>query len=332
MKKIVPACAHSSYPLSNAVTATPRIPLLILNRMTPQHLDQIGQRFDICYAPTSEERAQAIARQGARFRAVLTIGATGLTAQEIDALPVLELVCALGAGYENVALDAARARGIVLANGAGTNDDCVADHAFGLLISIVRGMRALDQRCRAGVWRDAIGLPPNVSGKRLGIFGLGTIGHKIARRAAGFDMEIGYHNRSPRADVPHRYFDSLQGLAAWCDVLVCATPGGESTRHRVNADVLQALGPQGYLVNIARGSVVDTQALALALRERHIAGAGLDVYESEPAPPQELVGLDNVLLTPHVAGWSPEAVQASVDRFLANAEGHFAGRGVVSPI
>ncbi|MGX5662122.1 2-hydroxyacid dehydrogenase [Diaphorobacter nitroreducens] len=329
MKNIV-HCAHSAS--SNAVTSTTRIPLLILNGMTPQHLDQIGQRFDVCYAPTPDARAQAITQQGARFRAVLTIGAVGLTAQEIAAMPALELVCALGAGYENVALDAARARGIALANGAGTNDDCVADHAFGLLIAIVRGMRTLDQQCRAGVWRDAIGLPPNVSRKRLGIFGMGTIGHKIARRAAGFDMEIGYHNRSPRAEVPHRYFPSLQELATWCDVLVCATPGGASTRHRVNAEVLQALGPQGYLVNIARGSVVDTQALAAALRERRIAGAGLDVYESEPAPPQELVGLDNVLLTPHVAGWSPEAVQASVDRFLANAEGHFAGRGVVSPI
>ncbi|WP_416401890.1 2-hydroxyacid dehydrogenase [Alicycliphilus denitrificans] len=314
------------------MTSAAPIPLLVLNGMSQRHLDQIGQRFDVCHAPAPAQRAQAIAGQGARFRAVLTIGSIGLTAQEINAMPALELVCALGAGYENLALDAARARGIALANGAGTNDDCVADHAFGLLIAIVRGMRTLDRQCRAGVWRDAIGLPPNVSGKRLGIFGLGTIGRKIARRAAGFDMEIGYHNRSPRADVPHRYFGSLHDLAAWCDVLVCATPGGPATRHRVDAAVLQALGPQGYLVNIARGSVVDTQALAAALRERRIAGAGLDVYESEPAPPQELIHLDNVLLTPHVAGWSPEAVQASVDRFLANAEGHFSGRGVVSPI
>ena len=311
---------------------TERIPLLVLNSLTPQHQAQIGADYELLYAPTPAERAAAIAAHGARIRAVLTIGSTGLSAQEIGALPALQLVCALGAGYENIALDAARARGIVVANGAGTNDDCVADHAFGLLIGAVRGLHRLDRQCRDGVWRDAIGQPPNVSGKRLGIFGLGTIGQKIARRAAGFDMAVGYHNRRPRTDVDHRYFDSLMALADWCDVLVCATPGGAGTRHAVNAAVLGALGPKGYLVNIARGSVVDTAALAAALREGRLAGAGLDVYESEPQPPKELVDLDNVLLTPHVAGWSPEAVQASVDRFLANAQGHFTGRGVVSPV
>lgn len=311
---------------------TPKIPLLVLNGLSPYHQSQLAAVYDLAYAPTAAERTQAIATQGERFRAVLTIGSTGLSAQEIAMMPALELVCALGAGYENIALDAARERGIAVANGAGTNDDCVADHAFGLLIAIVRGLRPLDRLCREGVWRDAIGLPPNVSGKKLGIFGLGTIGQKIARRAAGFDMAIGYHNRKPREGVEHPYFDTLQGLAAWCDVLVCATPGGPATRHSIDAGVLDALGPQGYLVNIARGSVVDTAALAAALQERRIAAAGLDVYESEPAPPQELIALDNLLITPHVAGWSPEAVQASIDRFLANAEGHFSGRGVVSPV
>ncbi len=314
------------------MTITPKIPLLSLHTLTPGHQAQIAERYELHYAPTPAERTAAIATQGHRFRVVLTVGATGLSAQEIEAMPALELICALGAGYENIAVDAARARGIALGTGAGTNDDCVADHAFGLLIGIVRGLRPMDRLCREGVWRDAIGLPPNVSGKRLGIFGLGAIGQKIARRAAAFDMPIGYHNRQPRAGVEHRYFDSLQALAEWCDVLVCATPGGPATRHKVDAAVLDALGPQGYLVNISRGSVVDTAALAQALREQRIAGAGLDVYESEPAPPEALIALDNVLLTPHLGGWSPEAVQRSVDQFLANAEGHFAGRGVVSPI
>ena len=182
------------------------------------------------------------------------------------------------------------------------------------------------------MWRTTLPLPPNVSRKRLGILGLGTIGQKIAQRAQGFDMEVGYHNRAPKAGVPHRYFDSLQALAAWCEVLVIATPGGPGTRHLVNADILQTLGRKGWLVNIARGSVVDTAALATALRANTIAGAGLDVYESEPAPPAELIGLPNVVLTPHVAGWSPEAVQNSVDRFIDNATRHFAGQAMVSPI
>jgi len=311
---------------------TDKIPLLVLNSLLPAHQAQIAEVYDLHYAPTAAERAAAIAAHGAKFRAVLTIGVIGLTAEELAAMPAVELVCCMGAGYEGLPMEALRARGIATANGAGTNDDCVADHAFGLIIGIVRGIRVLDRQCREGVWREEIPQPPNVSGKKLGIFGLGTIGAKIAKRAAGFDMPVGYHNRSPREGVPHRYFADLAGLAAWCDILVCAAPGGPATRHKVNAQVLAALGPQGYLVNIGRGSVVDTEALAAALREGRIAGAGLDVYESEPQRPEPLIGLDNVLLTPHLAGWSPEATQASVDRFLANAEGHFAGRGVVSPI
>lgn len=309
-----------------------KIPLLVLNGLSSAHQAQIAAVYDMTYAPTRAECAAAIAARGASFRAVLTIGVVGLTAEEIAAMPKLELVCAMGAGYECIAVEAARARGIVIANGAGTNDDCVADHAFGLLIGTVRRIRTLDRLCRDGGWRDDIPQPPNVSGKKLGILGLGTIGQKIARRAAGFDMEVGYHNRKPREGVAHRYFDDLGALARWADVLVVATPGGPGTRHMVNATVLDALGPRGYLVNISRGSVVDTEALAAALREGRLAGAGLDVYESEPKRPESLIGLDNVLLTPHMAGWSPEATQKSVDRFMANAEGHFAGRGVVSPI
>jgi len=306
--------------------------LLAITLLTNEHQAQIAQAFDLIYAPEPDQAADAIARGGARVQAVLTIGSIGLSAAQMDALPQLQLVCALGAGYENIDVAHARARGIAVANGAGTNDDCVADHAFGLLIATVRGIPRLDALTRQGVWRTTLPLPPNVSHKRLGILGLGTIGRKIAQRALGFEMEVGYHNRTPKGDVPHRYFDSLHALAAWCDVLVIATPGGPGTRHLVDAATLRALGPRGWLVNIARGSVVDTAALAEALRTNALAGAGLDVYESEPAPPAELVGLTNVVLTPHVAGWSPEAVQNSVDRFIANATRHFAGQPMVSPI
>lgn len=311
---------------------TEKIPLLVLTSLIPEHQAQIGEVYELIYAPTAAERPGAVAANAQRIRAVLTIGVVGITPEEVAAMPALELVCCLGAGFECLPMDVLRARGIATANGSGTNDDCVADHAFGLLIGIVRGMRMLDPQCREGIWREAIPQPPNVSGKKLGIFGLGTIGQKIARRAAGFDLEIGYHNRSARPELPHRYFGSLLELAQWCDFLVCAAPGGPATRHAVDARVLDALGPQGFLVNIGRGSVVDTEALAAALREGRIAGAGLDVYESEPKPPAQLIGLDNLFITPHMAGWSPEATQASVNRFMANAEGHFAGRGVVSPI
>ena len=311
---------------------SPKIPLLVLNSLSSAHQAQIAEVYDMTYAFDAAARAAAIAEHGKKFRAVLTIGVIGITPEEIAAMPALELICCMGAGYEGVPLDVTRARGIATANGAGTNDDCVADHAFGLLISIVRGFRQLDRLCREGVWREDIPQPPNVSGKKLGILGLGTIGQKIARRAAAFDMEIGYHNRKPREGATHRYFGDLKSLATWADFLILAAPGGAATRHLVNAEVLDALGPQGFLVNIGRGSVVDTEALAAALRDHRIAGAGIDVYESEPKRPEPLIGLDNVLLTPHLAGWSPEATQKSVDHFLANAEGHFAGRGVLTPI
>ena len=309
-----------------------KIPLLVLNTHSSEHQATLSELYDLTYAPTAGERAAAIAAHGAKFRAVLTIGVLGLTADEIAAMPALELICCMGAGYELVDVEAARARGIALANGQGTNDDCVADHALGLVIAAMRNFRQLDRLCRQGVWRQDIPQPPNVSGKRMGILGLGTIGQKIAARAAAFSMPIGYHNRRPKEGAPHQYFDSVQALATWCDVLVCAAPGGPATRHIVNAQVLDALGPQGFLVNIGRGSLVDTEALAAALREGRIAGAGLDVYESEPAPPEALIGLDNLIITPHLAGWSPEATQASFERFLQNAAGHFSGQGVVSPI
>lgn len=306
--------------------------LLALPFLAEEHCSQLSESFELIYAPDAAQAAAAIAAHGARITAVLTIGSTGLNAQQIDALPQLSLVCALGAGYENIAVSHAKARGVVVATGAGTNDDCVADHAWGLLIAAVRGIPKLDGLTRQGVWRTALPLPPNVSHKRMGIVGLGTIGKKIAQRALGFEVEVGYHNRTARADVPHRYFADVTALAQWADFLVVATPGGAGTRHLVNAQVLDALGPRGYVVNIARGSVIDTQALAQALQSGRVAGAGLDVYESEPAAPQELLALDNVVLTPHVAGWSPEAVQASVNRFIENARRHFAGEAPVSPV
>ncbi len=309
--------------------------LLVLNLQVPAHLQQMAQTFpdfDVIYEPEVDRADAAIAEYGARVQCVCTVGATGLTAAQMQRMPKLSLVCAMGAGYENIDVAYAKAHGIAVGNGAGTNDECVADHAMGLLIAAVRGIVKQDKATRAGIWRSAMPLPANVSGKRLGIVGLGTIGAKITKRAAAFDMPIGYHNRKPREGVTHQYFDDLLALAAWADVLLVATPGGAGTKHLVNAEVLSALGDKGVLVNIARGSVVDTQALAAALRAGELAGAGLDVYESEPLPPQELIDLDSVVLTPHVGGWSPEAVQNSVDRFIANMRNHLDGKPLVSPI
>lgn len=306
--------------------------LLVLNPISPLAHETIAASFTVVYAPDDAQRAAAIAARGAEFDAVLTIGSIGLTSAEIDACTKLTLVCVLGAGYENVDVAHAKARGIVVANGAGTNDACVADHAMALLLAAVRAVPQFDRACRAGVWRSDLPVQPNVSSKRMGIVGLGSIGQKIARRALGFDMEIGYRTRTPRSDVPYRWFDSVTALAQWCDFLVIAAPGAPDTKHLVDSAVLTALGPAGYLVNISRGSLVDTGALADALRGGRVKGAGLDVYEGEPLPPAALFEFDSVVLSPHVAGTSPEALQATLRRFMDNATRHFAGLPVVSPV
>ena len=306
--------------------------LLVLILLKDASLASVKSAYEVIYAPDSAARAEAIAAHGDKVQAVLTNGTTGLTAEEIDRMPGLEFVSALGAGYENIAIDHARSRNIVLANGAGTNAACVADHAFALLLAVVRDVPQLDQATRQGVWRDTLRMHPGVSGKRLGVLGLGHIGSKVAKRGAGFDMELGYHNRKPRESESIRYFDSVTALAQWCDFLVVTTVGGPGTRHLVDNAVLEALGPDGFLVNVSRGSVVDTAALADALSAGTIAGAGLDVYEGEPDPPKALTGLRNVVLTPHVGGRSPEAISASVQNFLDNAARHFAGEKVLTPI
>lgn len=307
--------------------------LLLLVPIAAEHKALLLERYHVIDAPDAASRAAAIAARAADIDFVLTNGSTGFTADEIDACPRLKLLAAQGAGYENLDLAAARARGLACCNGAGTNDDCVADHALALLLSSVRALPQQGAALRAGLWRDALPLRPNFGGRRLGIVGLGGIGRKIASRAAAFGMVIGYHNRRPRHDADGTtYFDSVTALADWADDLVVATPGGAATRHIVDARVLAALGPGGHLVNIARGSCVDTAALAEALAAGRIAGAALDVYEGEPQPPRELLGLDNVILTPHVAGWSPQAIRATVENFIANVDAWERGEPLRTPI
>jgi lactate dehydrogenase-like 2-hydroxyacid dehydrogenase len=306
--------------------------VLVLVPLRPENQTSIAQSFNAITALDQAALDQALTHHADEIRAVLTNGTIGFDANSIARLPNLELIGALGAGYENIARDAAQARGIVVVNGAGTNDDCVADHAFALLLGVVRQIPALDRACRAGIWRDDLPFQPNFSGKKLGVIGLGNIGRKVARRAQGFNIEIGYHNRQPKPDTPYTYFDSVIALAEWADYLVVATPGGASTKHLINANVLAALGSHGFVVNVARGSVVDTAALADALERGVIAGAGLDVYEGEPAPPSLLTDSERVVLTPHVGGRSPEAVAASVQMFIDNATRHFAGQAVLTPV
>ena len=219
-----------------------------------------------------------MAHFGPRIEAVVTHGVHGLSAAEMDLMPKLSIVACIGAGFEQVDLAAARARGIALSYGPHTNASTTADHAVALLLGIVRDLGALDRRLRQGGWKHPSDDPPALSSHRLGLAGDPTV------------------------------------------------------HHIANASVLQALGPQGFLVNIGRGNLVDTAALTTALKERRIAGAALDVFEDEPQVPPELLSLDNVLLTPHLGGRSPQAREAVATLLAQNPEAHFAGRPLPTPI
>jgi lactate dehydrogenase-like 2-hydroxyacid dehydrogenase len=289
------------------------------------------QGLHLILAPTPAERTEAIKRHGAQIDAVLTRGPLGLYGNEIAALPNLKIICVIGAGYEMVDLQAAADRGITVTNGAGVNASSVADHAMALLLSLVRDIPRCDAAVRRGEWPKI--MRPSLAGKRLGILGLGAVGMAIAKRAsAGFDMSVCYHNRQHRSDVPYDFCSTPTELARASDFLIIATPGGLGTQHLVNSQVLDALGPKGFLVNIARASVVVTADLITALEQRRIAGAALDVFDAEPKVPDTFKSLTNVILTPHVAGLSPEATQGTVELVGRNLMAFFSGQPVLTPI
>ena len=287
----------------------------------PQLDAELAQAYDVQILSEQADPQRFLAEQGAQFEYAVTSAAMGLPARVVDALPALKFVSSFGVGFDALDKDALLRRGARVGYTPGVLDDCVADMAFALLLDSARGVSAADRFVRRGDWsRQRFGITTRVSGKRLGIFGMGRIGSTVARRAQGFDMQVGYHNRRPVEDAPHRYLDSLLELARWCDFLVITAAGGDNTRHLVNAEVLDALGPQGFLVNVARGSVVDEAALAEALRSGRIAGAGLDVFEDEPRPHADLLALENVVLAPHVASGTHETRRAMADLVLQNLQ------------
>lgn len=285
-----------------------------------------------CLADQADPQA-FLSAHGAEFTGVVTTASIGLKAEVIAALPRLQVISSFGVGFDALDIGAAKARGVQVGYTPGVLNDCVADMAFALMLDVSRGIAASDRFVRRGEWPQArFSLGTRVSGKRLGIVGMGRIGLAVAERAIGFRMEVGYHNRRPAEDCTLSYFESLAALAKWADYLVLTVAGGTGTRHLVNREVLDALGPDGYLINVARGSVVDEAALIEALTEHRIAGAGLDVFENEPAVPAALRALDNVVLTPHTASATHETRRAMADLVLENLESFFSTGAVRTPV
>ncbi|GJG94174.1 2-hydroxyacid dehydrogenase [Cupriavidus pauculus] len=297
--------------------------LLQHGRLPEQTEARLAEHFDVHPLWAESDPAAYLAQHGGEFVAMTTRAATGVDAAMLGALPNLRVISSFGVGLDKLDLDTARARGIAVGYTPDVLNDCVADTAFALLMDAARQVSAADRYTRRGEWLKApYPLTTRVSGKRLGIVGMGRIGRVIAKRSSGFDMEVRYFGRKPQEGVDG-FEPSLEALAKWADFLVVATSGGPATRNLISAAVLDALGPQGYLINIARGTVVDEAALVDALTHKRIAGAGLDVFENEPKVPEALFALDNVVLLPHVASGTHETRAAMAGLVFDNLKSFF---------
>jgi hydroxypyruvate reductase len=309
--------------------------VLMVPRMPVRLVAMLEERYTLL-GPMARSAPEDLPAGAEEAQVLLTAGGQKTDAALIDALPKLKLISCYGTGVEGVDHVHAKARGILLSNAADANAASVAEFAMGLLLACVRLIGAGDRFVRAGKWQgnsiERLPFVPGLAGRRLGIYGLGAIGTRIASRAAAFEMEIGYHSRSQRHGLSYRYHDSLIGLADWADMLIVAVRASADTRHAVDAAVMRALGPQGHLVNISRGSVIDEEALCAALETGVIAGAGLDVFEKEPQVPERLKALDNVVLTPHIAANAQSAQFAQQELVLGNLEAFFTGKPLLSPV
>jgi len=307
-------------------------PLLIVTRLPKQLDERLRQHFE-CHSLLDGMSEQALGEVAPRIRAIVASGSSQMLREFLARFPALELISVFGVGHDSIDVAAARERGIHVTNTPDVLTADVADLAMTLLFAVARNVLRADDFARGGEWKKGpFPFTTRVSGSRLGIVGLGRIGMAIARRAEGFDMEISYHSRSPRDGVPYRHVADLKSLAAEVDFLVLSLPGGANTRGLVGAEVLEALGPKGFLINIARGSVVDEAALIRALQQGKIAGAGLDVFENEPDIPPALAACENVVLTPHMASATLATRTAMSDLVFDNLWAHFAGEPVLTPV
>lgn len=304
--------------------------VLILHRFPKSQLARIGQTYALMDAAGKKLGEAFSAQELGSVRAVLAAGGQKLGGDIMDMLPKLGAIVCYGTGYDGIDLKAAAARNIAVGHSPGANASSVADMALALTLASVRRILVADGFVRDGSWAASKPSPlmrpqRGMGGRKVGIYGMGEIGRRIAARVAAFESEVGYFSRS-RHDVPYRYLESLEALADWCSVLVIAVRAGPETHHLVNADILRRLGEEGHVVNIARGSVIDQGALIAALKDKTIAGAGLDVFAREPHSPDELTALPNVVLAPHVGGHTLEGHVAMQDCVLANLAAFFAGR------
>ena len=310
--------------------------VLVFPRFPRRLFALLGERYEVL-DPGRQTPAEAFSpEQRAKVDVLVTAGGMRTTRQAIEALPNLKLIACYGTGYDGVDRKAAKERGILVSNSPGANASSVADQAIALMLAVMRGIPRADAFTRRGGWaageRFNVAPAPGMTRRRIGVYGMGEIGRKIAVRAAAFDADVQYFSRRKLDDVPYPYHPTLEALVEWCDVLQIAVRAGEENRHIIDAAMLRRLGPQGYLVNISRGSVIDEAALIEALKDGVIAGAGLDVYQNEPRVNEAFFSLPNTVLAPHLGGHTSEAHERMQDSVMANVAAFFAGKPLPNPV
>ena len=315
------------------MTSTPAIPIVAYGPLSPYLNEALAHRFRVHAVPADADPVtlSAAVREA---RALVSFGSVGASAAIMDALPKLEMIGLFSVGYDKVDIGHARARGISVSNTPDVLTEDVADLAVGLLYATVRNIAANDRMVRSGAWADGR-KPPlsgSVTGRRIGILGLGRIGRAIARRLEPVAGEILYHNRRPAADVPYRHVADALAFARESEIIIVATSGGAETHGLVDAAMLDALGPDGVIINISRGSVIDEPALVAALADGRIGGAGLDVFADEPHVPEALFAMDHVVLQPHQGSATENTRRAMADLVLANLDAWAAGKPLLTPV
>ncbi len=305
--------------------------LLMMSRMMPRVLDVAGPHFEVLKFWETPDAASFWRAHGSSIRALAT--GTGCSRAAMEQMPNLAIISSFGVGYDGVDAAAARERGVVVCNTPGVLDDEVADLALALMLAAIRRIPQGDRFVRDGRWlKGPMPFTPTLREKTVGLLGMGRIGQAIARRVAAFGVEIVYFARHARREVPYRHFTDLVAMARACDVLIVIVPGGAATRRIVDRAVLEALGPEGLLVNVARGSVVDEPALIAALEQGKLGAAALDVFEDEPGVPAALLAMDQVVLSPHQGSATAHTRNAMAQLVADNLVAWAQGRSVLTPV
>ena len=306
--------------------------VLVLHVSAPQMVAALAEHFMVHVVPDTGDRTTFIAQVAPRVRGLVVTTFVGADAQLINGLPNLEIVVNAGGHYHSTDVAAVRAHGLPMAYTPRVTTEDVADALLALLLAAARRLAEGDRFVRSGSWRRGpMGVGVSVNGKRLGIVGLGHIGRAVARRATAFDMDVHYYGPRRHDDIAYTYWADLVAMAQAVDVLVVTCRTEPATRHIVNAAALEALGPDGIVVSVAR-LCIDEAALVDALTHGRIAATGLDVFEDEPIVPKAFLGMDNVVLTPHIGSATTEAKETMVRLVVANLRAHFEGRPLLTPV